>query len=147
MPNEVPDMNNRDLIKGVFLMLIAAAFGIVATTYSVGVLSRGGPGLFPLMVSSILFVIGLIITVRSFFIARVPIDYNFKNIAVVILSLVGFAVLSEYVNMIVGIVFLVFCSTLGGTSYSVVRNIKISAGLIAVAFGFKLFLGLNLPLY
>ncbi|RZI95866.1 MAG: tripartite tricarboxylate transporter TctB family protein, partial [Variovorax sp.] len=31
--------------------------------------------------------------------------------------------------------------------YSVFRNIKITIGLIAVAFAFKNFLGLNLPLY
>ena len=49
--------------------------------------------------------------------------------------------------MILGIVFLVFCSTFAGTSYSVVRNIKISIGLIAVAFAFKNLLGLQLPLY
>ena len=36
---------------------------------------------------------------------------------------------------------------LAGTSYSLVRNVKISLGLIAVAFAFKQFLGLSLPLY
>ncbi len=49
--------------------------------------------------------------------------------------------------MLLAIVFLVFCSTLAGTSYSVARNIKISLGLIAVAFAFKNLLGLELPLY
>ncbi len=55
--------------------------------------------------------------------------------------------LSQYVNMILGIVFLVFCSTLAGTSYSLLRNVKIAIGLVAVAFAFKQFLGLGLPLY
>ena len=69
------------------------------------------------------------------------------NIAIILVSLVGFSVISQFVNMILGIVFLVFCSTLAGTSYSLVRNVKISIGLIAVAFAFKQFLGLSLPLY
>ena len=56
--------------------------------------------------------------------------------------------ISEYLNMILGIVFMVFCASFAGTSsYSVVRNLKISAGLIAVALAFQKLLGLNLPLY
>jgi len=99
------------------------------------------------MVSSFLFCIGLITVVRSHFDAPVPLNYNVKNITLVLLSLCGFVLASHYINMIVGIIFMVFCATFAGTSYSVVRNIKISAGLIAVAFAFKNFLGLNLPLY
>ena len=56
--------------------------------------------------------------------------------------------ISEHVNMIAGIVFMVFCASFAGTaSYSVVRNLKIAAGLIAVAFAFQKLLGFNLPLY
>jgi hypothetical protein len=129
-------------------MAIALLFGFVALkNYSIGALNRSGPGLFPLMVSCFLFVIGLLTTVRAHFVDPVPLDYNVKNIAIVLLSLVGFALLSEHVNMIVGIIFLVFCATVAGTSYSVVRNIKISLGLIVIAFAFKNLLGLSLPLY
>ena len=99
------------------------------------------------MVSSLLGVIGVISVVRSRFVPPVPLSYSIKNIAIIMLSLCGFAVVSGFINMIVGIVFLVFCSTLAGTSYSVVRNIKISLGLIAVAFAFRNLLGLNLPLF
>ena len=128
-------------------MAIALLFGLVSRNYTIGQLSRSGPGLFPLMVSSLLFVVGLLSVVRSYFVEPVPLDYNVKNIALILLSLVGFVVASEYLNMIVGIIFLVFCSTFAGTSYSVVRNIKISAGLIAIAFAFQKLLGLNLPLF
>lgn len=142
------NFNNRNFIRGLVLMAIALLFGLVSQqNYSIGQFSRSGPGLFPLMVSSILFLIGLLSVVRSHFVDPVPLDYSVKNIAIILLSLVGFTVISEYINMILGIVFLVFCSTFAGTSYSVVRNIKISAGLIAVAFAFKYLLGLSLPLY
>lgn len=142
------NLGNRNFVRGLFLMAIALLFGLVSLkNYSIGQLSRSGPGLFPLMVSCFLFVIGLLTTVRSHFADPVPLDYNVKNIAIVLLSLIGFALLSAHVNMIVGIVFLVFCATVAGTSYSVVRNIKISLGLIAIAFAFKNLLGLSLPLY
>ena len=141
------NMSNRNFVRGLCIMAIALLFGGVAFNYKLGELSRSGPGLFPLMVSSFLFLIGLITVVRAHYLEAVPLDYNAKNIALIILSLCGFVVASEFINMIVGIIFLVFCSTLAGTSYSVVRNIKISVGLIAVAFAFKNFLGLSLPLY
>jgi hypothetical protein len=140
------NLKNRNVLRGLFLMAIALLFGVVARNYSIGELSRSGPGLFPLMVSSFLFVIGLLTVVRSHFVAPVPLDYNVKNIALILLSLAGFAVISEHLNMVLAIVFLVFCSTFAGTSYSVVRNIKIALGLIAVAYAFKNFLGLSLPL-
>ncbi|VTU22350.1 tripartite tricarboxylate transporter TctB family protein [Variovorax sp. PBL-E5] len=140
-------LSNRNFVRGLFLMAIALLFGLIARTYSIGDLSRSGPGLFPLMVSSFLFVIGLLQVIRSHFVEPVPLNYNVKNIVLILLSLIGFAVISEHLNMILGIIFLVFCSTVAGTSYSVARNIKTSLGLIAVAFAFKNLLGLNLPLY
>lgn len=142
------NINNRNFVRGLFLMAIALLFGLVALgNYSIGVFSRSGPGMFPLMVSSMLFLIGVLSVVRSHFVEAVPLSYNVKNIAIILLSLVGFALLSEHLNMILGILFLVFCSTFAGTSYSVLRNVKISLGLIAIAFAFKNLLGLSLPLY
>ncbi len=140
-------MNDRNLVRGLFLVAIALLFGIGALRYPIGEFSRAGPGLFPLLVSGLLLVIGVITIVRSRFMAAVPLQFNPKNIALVLLSLAGFALISHYVNMIAGIVFMVFCASLAGTSYSVVRNLKISAGLVAIALMFQKLLGLNLPLY
>ena len=140
-------MNDRNLVRGLFLIAISLAFGLTSLRYPIGQFSRAGPGLFPLMVSSLLFLIGLLTVVRSRFVERAHLNFNLKNIALIVLSLGGFAVISTYLNMIVGIVFMVFCASLAGTSYSVMRNLKVSAGLIVVAFAFQKLLGLNLPLY
>jgi hypothetical protein len=141
-------MNDRNLVRGLFLMAIALIFGLTSLRYPIGQFSRAGPGLFPLMVSSLLFLIGLITVVRSRFVERIHIEFNMKNIAIILTSLCGFALISEHINMIAGIVFMVFCASFAGTSsYSVVRNLKISAGLIAVALAFEKLLGFNLPLY
>ena len=128
-------------------MAIALLFGLGSMNYRIGEFSRSGPGLFPLVVSCLVFLIGLVTIVRSRFVEPVPLNYNVKNIALILLGLCGFAVLSAHVNMIVGIMFLVFCSSFAGTSYSVVRNLKICAGLIAIAFAFRNLLGLQLPLF
>lgn len=128
-------------------MAISLAFGLQALRYPIGDFSRAGPGLFPAMVSAMLLLISIVTVVRSFFVERVHLGLNFRNIAIIMVSLCGFAGLSMYLNMIAGIVFMVFFSTLAGTSYSWVRNVKISAGLVTMALLLQKLLGLNLPLY
>ena len=140
-------MNNTNLLKGAFLVAIALLFGLTSLRYPMGSLGRAGPGLFPFIVSSILMLIGIATIVRALLTERVPLAFNFKNIGLVLASLCGFAVIAEYVNMMLGIAFMVFCATLAGSTYSIKRNLKISAGLIAVAFAFWKGLGLQLPLY
>jgi hypothetical protein len=140
-------MNDRNLVRGLFIMAIALVFGLGSLRYSIGQFSRAGAGLFPLLVSSLLFLIGLVSAVRSRFVERVHLSFNLKNIALILLSLCGFAVISQHLNMVAGIAAMVFCASFAGAApYSVVRNLKISAGLIAVAFAFEKLLGLNLPL-
>lgn len=140
-------MNDRNLLKGLLLIAIALAFGLQALRYPIGQFARAGPGLFPLLVSSLLLLLGVTIVVRALLAERVRPSFNARNIALVLASLCGFALISKYLNMTAGIVFMVFCATLAGTSYSVVRNLKIAAFLIAVALAFQKLLGLQLPLY
>jgi hypothetical protein len=49
--------------------------------------------------------------------------------------------------MILGIIALVCCASLGAESYSIRRNVGISMGLIVVAFAFRKLFQLDLPLY
>jgi hypothetical protein len=141
-------MNDENLVRGLVLIAISLAFGLTALRYPIGEFSRAGAGLFPLLVSSLLLLIGLITVVRSRFVERVPLNFSMRNIAIILVSLCGFAMISEHLNMIAGIVFMVFFASMAGkSSYSIVRNIKVSLGLIAVAFAFQKLLSLNLPLY
>jgi len=141
-------MNDRNLLRGLFLLAISLSFGLASLRYPIGQFSRAGPGLFPLMVSSLLFLIGLITVIRSRFVARLPLSFSPKNIAIIMASLGGFAFVSEHVNMIAGIAVMVFTASFAGKAeYSVLRNLKVAAGLIAVALAFQKLLGFNLPLY
>ncbi|AZY48407.1 tripartite tricarboxylate transporter TctB [Bordetella avium] len=140
------NLNNRIVVRGLFIMLIGIVFGGTALRYPIGTLGRFGPGLFPLIVSGLLVLIGITTIVRARFAAPETLDYNIKNIVIVLSALIAFVLVSHFINMLLGIACLVFISTLAGTSYSVVRNLKITVGLCAVAFGFKYFLGLSLPL-
>lgn len=140
-------MNNRNLIRGFVLIALALGFGLPSIGYSLGKLSHAGPGLFPFIVSCMLFVIGVITVVRSRLVAPVALDMQYRNIAIILGSLCGFALLSHFINMIVGIVFMVFTAGLASSSYSAVRNLKIVAVLVGIALMFQKLLGVNLPLY
>lgn len=129
-------------------MAISIAFGLQSLRYPIGEFSHAGAGLFPLMVSCLLLLIGVITVARSHFVERVRLDFQIKNISIILASLCGFALISRSINMTAGIAFMVFCASFAGSSsYSKVRNLKIAAGLIAVAFAFQKLLGFNLPLY
>jgi len=73
-------------------------------------------------------------------------EFNGKNIALIVGSLCVFSLVSHFINMVAGIVALVFLSGVAASSYSASRNAKISAALVAMAFLFYKLLGLQLPL-
>ena len=139
-------MNDRNLVRGLFLAGIALFFGIGATRYKIGEFAHAGPGLFPLMVSCALGVVAAATIVRSRLVRPEPLAFNPRNIALLLTALCGFAVVSMLLDMIAGIVFMVFVASRAGRGFSWKRSAAISLGLIAIAFAFQKLLGLNLPL-
>ena len=140
-------MNDRNLMRGLVLVAISLAFGLSSLKYPIGDFSRAGPGLFPLMVSILLLLVGISTVIRSRFTEKVPLGFSMKNIIIILVALCSFSLVSHFVNMIAGIVALVFVASLAASSWSWMRNVKIAIGLILVAFIFQKFLGVQLPLY
>lgn len=138
---------NRHLARGLFLAAFALAFGIGSTRYSIGTLNRAGPGLFPLMISGVLLAIAVLMIVRSHFVEKLPMEFDVRNIGMIMLGLAAFALVSKLVNMTLGIVAMVFVVSLAASRRSWKRSVAVSAGLVAVAFAFQKLLGLNLPLF
>ncbi len=140
-------MNNQKVVRGLALIAIALLFGVQSLSYKLGTFARAGSGLFPFMVACIVGTIGLVMLIQSRFESAEKITFNVKTIFIILAALIGFVLIAEHLKMIVAIIYLVFVSTLAGIDYSVIRNVKISAVLIGIAFAFHQFLGLNLPLY
>ncbi len=138
---------NRNLIRGLVLVLIALGFGFGSLRYSIGNLDNTGPGLFPLLVSCLLLAVACLIVLRARYEAPVQLQIKLRSISFVLVGLIGFVLVSKVVGMMAGIIFLVFSAALAGPSYSWKSNIQISVALIAVAFAFQGLLGLNLGLY
>lgn len=141
-------MNNQTLVRGLFLAAISILFGANAIRYKVGTFDHAGPGMFPALASGMLLLIAVITLARSNVSPVIPLAINLKNIGLLLSALCAFALVSKVLNMTAGIASLVFIAALAGRAkYSVFRNVKITAGLTAVAFAFQKLLGLNLPLF
>jgi len=78
---------NQNIGRGLLLAAVALLFLVQAPKLTIGSLSRPGPGLFPVMVASLLFFIAIVIVVRSRFLESVPLDFHFRNIALVAASI------------------------------------------------------------
>jgi hypothetical protein len=57
-------MANQNAVRGVVLSAIALCFGVTALRYPIGSFAHAGAGLFPLLVSALLLLLGLITLIR-----------------------------------------------------------------------------------
>jgi|APAra7269096979_1048534.scaffolds.fasta_scaffold08965_6 hypothetical protein len=137
---------NRSLARGLFLAAVALFFGLGALRYPIGRMDHAGPGLFPLMISVLLGLVALATIVRGVVAGGPGLDFKVRNIGLILAALCAFSLVSRFLNMSAGIVVMVFIATAAGSNYSWKRNVVISIGLLAIAFIFQKFLGLNLPL-
>ena len=55
----------RDVASGLVVVALGLAFAVGATTYAIGSAARMGPGFYPLVVGTLLVVLGVVIVVRS----------------------------------------------------------------------------------
>lgn len=58
--------DDTDLIAGIGLMVVAAFFGWQTLDLEIGTSLRMGPGYFPMILSGLLFLLGLLVTIKSF---------------------------------------------------------------------------------
>ena len=137
---------NQKVMRGLALIAVALFFGVQASRLQLGTFARAGAGMFPLMISGVVALIGVVMLVQARFEAPEPMGFDMKNIAIIMAALIGFVLIAKYLNVLVAIVFLVFVSGLAGIKYDAVRNVKISIALMIMAAIFHYLLGLNLPL-
>jgi hypothetical protein len=88
-------MPERNLFRGLCMVAIAAIFGLQSLRYPIGRFDRAGPGLFPLLVSALLLLLGVSAVLRSRFAPRVRLDFGMKRIGLIVTSLCGFALISH----------------------------------------------------
>lgn len=137
-------MANQNAVRGAVLSAIALCFGLTALRYPIGSFAHAGAGLFPLLVSALMLLLGVITLVKARFEAAKPFAFAWRNIGIILLSLIVFVVAAHVASIVLGIVLLVMVSSLAATAYSWKRVLAVSVALVAVALAFQKLLGLNL---
>lgn len=140
-------MKNNNTYIGILFVAVALLFGTNSLiNLSIGSITSPGPGLFPLIASVALLVLGLfsIMNKNNSANNNTP---GIKNLIIIILSIVGFGVVTKFSNLILGTATLVLLSLLAAPENYLKRAIILFVALLGTSLCFKYFLGVNLPLW
>lgn len=128
---------HKDVVGGILMSLLGAAVTAHSTTFSIGSLSRMGPGFFPLSLGVILIAIGILIAVKGHIhnkhehVAESKEEkhpFEWKAWLLICLSMIAFVFLAKFVGLIAATFAIVFISALGDR-----QNTWRGAALLALA--------------
>jgi hypothetical protein len=102
----------RDLLGGLMMMAIGIFAAVYAQRYDLGQLHRMGPGYFPVMLGSLLAILGFFIALPALFRQGTKIQVQWKNLLWVLASLLLFAGLLEKLGLILATIISVIASTM-----------------------------------
>jgi hypothetical protein len=131
---------------GILFASVALFFGISSLQYEIGSWDELGPGLYPLTVSAVLMTIAVISTLTGLKHSSELVSFSIKNIVLVIVSLVSFALLTSHVSIVAGTVALIAIASVAGERSSVTSIIMTASLLIAILYALKYFLNMSLPI-
>lgn len=147
--------SQKDFFSGLMFMGVGVAFAWGATTYSVGVGARMGPGYFPLMLGVMMAILGAVITFKSLVVETVGGDkigkWAWKPLVFIILANLLFGVLLgglpsiklPPMGLIAGIYVLTFIASMAETGWKV-KNTFILATALAIGSYIAFVLALKL---
>jgi Tripartite tricarboxylate transporter TctB family len=146
----MPGTLRRDVIAGIFLIVVGVGFALAAQRYPFGGLARFGAGFFPFWLGILLAALGALLTVSSLFskddgepgFATVDV----RSFATVIGSVVLFGFALTRLGLLLSIVLLVLVSSLASREFRLASTlgaaVLLAAGCCAV---FVYGLGLAVP--
>lgn len=152
--------SQKDFFAGLMFTVVGAAFGLGATTYSIGDGARMGPGYFPLMLGVVLAILGAVIVFQSLVVEKEDGDrigaWAWKPLGYIIGANVLFGVLLgglpkigvPSMGLIAGIYGLTFVASLAGGEFKV-REVAILSTILAVGsyLAFVVLLKLQFPVW
>lgn len=138
-----------DLTSGLVLVMAGVWMTWHAVThYSSGTLSRIGPSVFPGALGVILAVLGLVIAVPAWFRGGEMPVVPVRPMIAVLVSILAFALLVDWVGMIPAVIVLVFGAVLADNQLTPRGLIVLTvAAAIGVWLIFKVLLGVSFPAF
>jgi hypothetical protein len=140
----------KDLLAGGTFVAFGLAFAITSATYEVGSALRMGPGYFPLVLGSLLVVLGILIAVKGFVAADSddigPIPW--KALALLVAALLFFGYTIQGLGLVPALFVTVFLAGMAGHRARVIPAVVIAVCLTALSvLLFVIALQLRLPYF
>lgn len=138
--------NLKDFWTGVLYIAFGAAAIIISKDYGMGTALKMGPSYFPVILSSLLILIGAISLVRSFIKPGTPFGvFALRGLVLIISAIILFGVIVRGAGLVVALPVLVIISAYASTRFRWKYSIALAAGL--TVFCILVFLkGLGVPL-
>ncbi len=141
-----PNSNPKDFWTGIIYIFFGTAAIIIARDYGMGTALKMGPAYFPMVLSGLLILIGIISLVRSFLKPGTPVGrYAFKGLLLVTASTVLFGLIVRGAGLVIALPLLVIISSYASSRFRWKYSLAVAAGL--TVFCVLVFLkGLGVPL-
>ena len=137
----------RDLLGGLLMIAIGGFAVIYGQRYEMGQLQQMGPGYFPVVLGSILAVLGVFIAVPALFRTGTTIEVQWKSLFWVSASLILFAGLLNIVGVIFATMICVLTSSMASTLPWRTKLILAASVALLTYLIFSLGLGMQFPLW
>jgi Tripartite tricarboxylate transporter TctB family len=144
--------SEKDFWSGIMFLVVGIGFAVGATNYSMGSAARPGAGYFPLILSTILAILGAIVLFKSLTIeteggGRIG-SIAWRPLSIVVGSIVLFGFMLPRLGLVITVPVLIAIVSFAGDEFKW-RGVIIAAAVLTV-FSWAVFvwgLGLTIPLW
>ena len=143
---------HKDVLGGALMIALGVVVAVQGSTYSIGTLSRMGPGYFPVALGVILALSGIAIAIKGWFASAPedakPIPVEWRAWLLIALSIIAFVLFAEYLGLVPATFAVVFISALADRQNTWRSAAVLALGVVVVAVVvFWWALQLQLPLF
>jgi drug/metabolite transporter (DMT)-like permease len=143
---------HKDVWGGALMLALGVLVMALGSSYSIGTLSRMGPGYFPLALGVILVLTGVAIAIKGYFtepeVEAKPLRPEWKAWFLISLSVVAFVVLTKYLGLVPATFGVVFISALADRDNTWKRAAVLALAIVVVSvIVFWWALQIQLPLF
>jgi hypothetical protein len=137
--------NNKDFWAGVMFMSVGTAAIIVARDYPLGSTLNMGPGYFPVLLSGLMIVFGLIVMLKGFRQSeKIEGNWSIRALLILPFSIALFGSLMQITGFIPALTALIFVSAASGKRFKVKEVLFLTVILVPISWAIFI-LGLALP--
>ena len=136
----------QDFYTGLLFMAVGLFFFINGFDLEFGTVADMGPGFLPMVISSLLFAIGVLQTVRGLKFSGASVVFQFREPIIVCLGLIAFGIGLEKVGTLISVFGIMFLSAILHKKFEF-KTFAISYAAVAIiVLLFKFGLGSTIPL-